>query len=69
MLLAICGRDKPAWIWEVQPGNELVNLQKYFFHLNNLRSLPSSICEMESLRVLDVHFNELRSLPLTIGKL
>lgn len=50
-------------------GNELVNLQKFFVHLNKLRSLPSSICEMESLRVLDVHFNELRSLPLAIGKL
>lgn len=50
-------------------GFELINLQKLSVHLNKLRSLPASICEMRSLRHLDVHFNEIRSLPYAIGKL
>lgn len=37
--------------------------------MNKIRALPSSICEMGSLQVLDVHFNELNGLPLAIGKL
>lgn len=37
--------------------------------LNKIRSLPSSVCEMKSLRYLDAHFNELRGLPIAIGKL
>lgn len=50
-------------------GYELVNLQKLWISLNKLRSLPTSICEMRSLRLLDAHFNELHGLPYAIGKL
>lgn len=50
-------------------GQELVNLQKLLIHLNKLRSLPTSVCEMRSLRHLDAHFNELHCLPSAIGKL
>lgn len=50
-------------------GHELVNLQKLLVHLNKIRSLPTSICEMRSLRHLDAHFNELCGLPLAIGRL
>ncbi|CAN1845603.1 Plant intracellular Ras-group-related LRR protein 9 [Linum perenne] len=50
-------------------GNEMTNLQKFFFQLNKVRSIPSSVGEMKSLRHLDGHFNELHGLPHTIGKL
>lgn len=50
-------------------GYELVNLQKLLVHLNKLCSLPTSICEMRSLRHLDAHFNELCGLPPAIGRL
>jgi len=50
-------------------GFELQNLQKLLIGLNKIRSLPSSICEMKSLRYLDAHFNELHGLPIAIGKL
>ena len=50
-------------------GLELVHLQTLRVHLNKLRSLPSSVCEMRSLRLLDAHFNELRGLPAAIGRL
>lgn len=50
-------------------GLELVNLQKLSFHLNKIRSLPSSVCEMKCLKHLDGHFNEIRGLPSTFGKL
>ena len=50
-------------------GYELLNLQKLMIQLNKIRSLPSSVCEMKSLRYLDAHFNELRGLPIAIGKL
>lgn len=50
-------------------GYELVNLERLSIQLNKIRSLPSSVCEMRSLRYLDAHFNELRGLPLAIGRL
>lgn len=50
-------------------GYELQNLEKLLIQLNKIRSLPSSICEMESLRYFDAHFNELHGLPIAIGKL
>jgi Leucine-rich repeat (LRR) protein len=50
-------------------GHELVHLQTLRVHLNKLRSLPSSVCEMRSLRLLDAHFNELCGLPAAIGQL
>ncbi len=50
-------------------GYELVFLQKLSIQLNKIRSLPSSVCEMKSLRCLDAHFNELHGLPSAIGKL
>lgn len=50
-------------------GYELVNLQKLCVHLNKLRYLPTSVCEMRSLHFLDAHFNEIRGLPYAIGKL
>ena len=50
-------------------GYELVFLQKLSIQLNKIRSLPSSVCEMKSLRSLDAHFNELHGLPSMIGKL
>ncbi|KAG2549586.1 hypothetical protein PVAP13_9KG249552 [Panicum virgatum] len=31
--------------------------------MNKLRSLPSSVCEMTLLYLLDAHFNELCGLP------
>lgn len=50
-------------------GHELVHLQTLRVHLNKLRSLPSSVCEMRSLRLLDAHFNQLHGLPPAIGQL
>lgn len=50
-------------------GYELVNLERLSIQLNKIRSLPTSVCEMRSLRYLDAHFNEIRGLPLAIGKL
>lgn len=50
-------------------GFELVNLKKLSINLNKIRSLPTSIGEMRSLRYLDAHFNELRGLPFAIGRL
>lgn len=50
-------------------GYGLVNLERLSIPLNKIRSLPSSICEMRSLRYLDAHFNELRGLPHAIGRL
>lgn len=50
-------------------GYELVNLQKLSVQLNKIRSIPSSVCEMKSLRCLDAHFNELNGLPIGIGRL
>lgn len=50
-------------------GYELPNLQKLMIQLNKIRSLPSSICELKSLRYLDAHFNELNGLPIAIGRL
>lgn len=50
-------------------GYGLVSLQKLSVHLNKLRALPISICEMKSLRNLDAHFNVLHGVPLGIGKL
>lgn len=44
-------------------------MQKLWIYLNKLRYLPTSICEMRSLRLLDAHFNELHGLPYAIGKL
>ncbi|KAL5183213.1 Plant intracellular Ras-group-related LRR protein 1 [Glycine soja] len=41
-------------------GYELLNLQKLMIQLNKIGSLPSSVCEMKSLRYLDAHFNELQ---------
>ncbi|KAF2301705.1 hypothetical protein GH714_028729 [Hevea brasiliensis] len=50
-------------------GYGLVNLERLSIQLNKIRFLPPSICEMKSLRYLDVHFNELHGLPLAIGRL
>ncbi|CAN8298304.1 unnamed protein product [Cochlearia groenlandica] len=50
-------------------GFELVNLEKLLIHLNKIRSLPTSIGEMRSLRYLDAHFNELNGLPNSFGML
>lgn len=50
-------------------GYELVNLQKFSIQLNKIRALPSSVCEMKSLRYLDAHFNELHGIPIGIGRL
>lgn len=50
-------------------GYGLVNLERLSIQLNKIRLLPPSICEMKSLRFLDVHFNELRGLPQAIGRL
>lgn len=50
-------------------GYEMVNLERLSIQLNKIRSLPTSVCEMRSLRYLDAHFNEIRGLPLAIGKL
>lgn len=50
-------------------GYELQNLEKLSIQLNKIRSLPSSICEIKSLRYVDAHFNELHGLPMAIGKL
>jgi hypothetical protein len=50
-------------------GYELPNLKKLLIHLNKIRSLPLSICELKSLRYLDAHFNELHGLPNAIGRL
>lgn len=50
-------------------GYELPNLQRICIQYNKIRSLPTSICEMYSLRHLDARFNELRGLPAAIGKL
>jgi Leucine-rich repeat (LRR) protein len=50
-------------------GYDLVNLRKLWIHMNKLRSLPSSVCEMRSLYLLDAHFNELCGLPSLFGKL
>jgi hypothetical protein len=50
-------------------GYELVNLQKLSMQLNKIRYLPTSVCEMKSLRCLDAHFNELHGLPHAIGRL
>lgn len=50
-------------------GLKLSNLQTLLIYLNKLRYLPTSICEMRSLRHLDVHFNELHGLPHNFGKL
>uniref|UniRef100_A0A6N2LGA8 Uncharacterized protein n=1 Tax=Salix viminalis TaxID=40686 RepID=A0A6N2LGA8_SALVM len=50
-------------------GYGLVNLERLSMQLNKTHLLPPSICEMKSLRFLDVHFNELRGLPQAIGRL
>lgn len=50
-------------------GYGLVNLQNLSIHLNKLKALPNSICEMKSLRNLDAHFNSIHSLPHAIGRL
>lgn len=50
-------------------GYGLVNLQKLSIHLNKLKALPNSICEMKSLRILDAHFNSIHGLPHAIGRL
>lgn len=50
-------------------GYEMVNLERLSIQLNKIRSIPTSVCEMRSLRCLDAHFNEIRGLPLAIGKL
>lgn len=50
-------------------GFELVNLERLSIHLNKIRSLPTSIGQMKSLKFLDAHFNELSGLPHSIGKL
>uniref|UniRef100_J3MKA6 Uncharacterized protein n=2 Tax=Oryza brachyantha TaxID=4533 RepID=J3MKA6_ORYBR len=44
-------------------------MRKLWVHMNKLQSLPSSICEMRSLYLLDAHLNELCGLPSAIGKL
>lgn len=50
-------------------GFELVNLKRMFIQVNKIRSIPTSIGWMKSLRILDAHFNELRGLPASIGRL
>lgn len=50
-------------------GYGLVNLQTFSIHLNKLKAIPNSICEMKSLRKLDAHFNGIHGLPHSIGKL
>lgn len=50
-------------------GYELSNLEVLSIQYNKIRSLPTSIGEMRSLRHLDAHFNELHGLPPLIGKL
>ncbi|KAK7265632.1 hypothetical protein RJT34_33254 [Clitoria ternatea] len=50
-------------------GYKLQNLQKLMIQLNEIRSLPSSVCEMKFSCYLDAHFNELCELPIEIGKL
>ncbi|XXG57441.1 hypothetical protein AAC387_Pa03g4591 [Persea americana] len=66
-------------------GHELVNLQKLLVHLNKIRSLPTSICEMSNfsdltelpdtigdlinLRELDLSNNQIHALPDTFGRL
>lgn len=44
-------------------GFELVNLEKLLIQYNKIRSFPTSIGEMRSLKHLDAHFNELHGLP------
>lgn len=50
-------------------GYELENLKKLSVELNKLRSFPTSIGGMISLRFLDAHINELCGLPDSIGGL
>lgn len=50
-------------------GYGVANIERLSIQLNKIRFLPASICEMRSLRYLDVHFNELRGLPHAIGRL
>lgn len=50
-------------------GYGLANLEKMNVSLNKICILPISICEIKSLRYLDVHFNQLHSLPPAIGML
>lgn len=50
-------------------GYGLVNLKILTISLNEIRFLPTTISELESLRYLDVHFNKLHGLPSSIGKL
>lgn len=50
-------------------GYGLVNLQKLSIHLNKLKALPNSICEMKSLKILDAHLNSIHGLPHAIGRL
>ena len=50
-------------------GQELHDLQKLSINLNKIRSLPRSICGMQSLRILDARFNEIHGLPHDFGNL
>lgn len=50
-------------------GHDMPYLQRLSIQLNKIRSLPTSVCELRSLRHLDAHFNELRGLPHAIGYL
>lgn len=50
-------------------GYGLHHLERFSIQLNKIRALPPSICEMRSLKYLDVHFNELHGLPYAIGRL
>lgn len=49
-------------------GIELRNIRRLSLQLNKIRMLPLSVCELRSLKHLEVHFYELCGLPNAFGK-
>ncbi|CAM6081489.1 unnamed protein product [Calypogeia fissa] len=50
-------------------GFMLVCLQKLELHLNRLKTIPPSVCQIKSLNHLDLHMNKMKGLPASIGNL
>lgn len=50
-------------------GYGLVNLERLTIQLNKICYLPTSICQLRSLKYFDAHFNQIHSLPSEIGRL